>query len=87
MVNVNVGFCAFIITKKETGLEENRKREDVKEREEADENRYFFVDLNNFDEMNKVYEQYFPHKPARSSLDAKRLPMGARMEMDLVALE
>jgi len=37
--------------------------------------------------MNAVYEQYFPHKPARSSLEAKRLPLGVTMEMDLVALE
>jgi 2-iminobutanoate/2-iminopropanoate deaminase len=37
--------------------------------------------------MNEVYASYFPHKPARSSLEAKRLPADASMEMDIIALE
>ncbi|PVH75750.1 YjgF-like protein [Cadophora sp. DSE1049] len=47
----------------------------------------FFADLDGFVEFNKVYAEYFPHKPARSSLEAKRLPAGATVEMELVALE
>ncbi|KAG4418354.1 hypothetical protein IFR04_008496 [Cadophora malorum] len=47
----------------------------------------FFADLDDFAEYNKVYAEYFPHKPARSSLEAKRLPAGVSVEMELVALE
>ncbi|KAH7378098.1 Endoribonuclease L-PSP/chorismate mutase-like protein [Cadophora sp. MPI-SDFR-AT-0126] len=47
----------------------------------------FFTDLNDFVEFNTVYAEYFPHKPARSSLEAKRLPAGVTVEMELVALE
>ncbi len=46
-----------------------------------------FVSFEDFNEMNEVYEEYFLHKPARSSLEAKRLPVRASMEMELVALE
>jgi enamine deaminase RidA (YjgF/YER057c/UK114 family) len=40
--------------------------------------------------MNEFYHKYFLHKPAWSSLEAKRLPAGVAMEMelmDLMALE
>ncbi|KAH7310008.1 Endoribonuclease L-PSP/chorismate mutase-like protein [Rhexocercosporidium sp. MPI-PUGE-AT-0058] len=46
----------------------------------------FFADLDDFGEFNQVYAEYFPHKPARSSLEAKRLPAGVTLEMELVAL-
>jgi 2-iminobutanoate/2-iminopropanoate deaminase len=47
----------------------------------------FFTDMDDLKAMNEVYASYFPHKPARSSLEATRLPAGSSMEMDLVALE
>lgn len=47
----------------------------------------YFANLDDFKEMNEVYEQYFPHKPARSAIEAKRIPAGASMEMDVIALE
>lgn len=47
----------------------------------------FFANLDDFKEVNDVYAQYFPHKPARSGIEAKRLPAGADIEMELVALE
>ncbi|KAH9217512.1 Endoribonuclease L-PSP/chorismate mutase-like protein [Leptodontidium sp. 2 PMI_412] len=46
----------------------------------------FFADLDDFGEFNQVYAEYFPHKPARSSLEARRLPAGMTLEMELVAL-
>lgn len=47
----------------------------------------FFTDFGDFGEFNKVYAEYFPHKPARSSLEASRLPAGVTVEMELVAIE
>jgi len=47
----------------------------------------FFANLDDFAEMNEVYKQYFPQQPARSAIEAKRLPGGVSMEMELIALE
>ncbi|CAI6090799.1 unnamed protein product [Clonostachys chloroleuca] len=47
----------------------------------------FFQNMDDFKEMNEVYATYFPHKPARSSCEAVRLPAGASIEMDIIALE
>ncbi|KAJ4177119.1 hypothetical protein NW767_015228 [Fusarium falciforme] len=47
----------------------------------------FFQNMDDFKEMNDVYAEYFPHKPARSSCEAKRLPAGASIEMDIIALQ
>ncbi|KAM0257141.1 hypothetical protein ACHAPA_011863 [Fusarium lateritium] len=47
----------------------------------------FFQNLDDFKEMNDVYAEYFPHKPARSSCEATRLPAGASIEMDIIALQ
>lgn len=47
----------------------------------------FFKNMDDFGEMNQVYAQYFPHNPARSSCEAVRLPAGASMEMDIIALQ
>ncbi|KAK4943171.1 hypothetical protein LTR10_017195 [Elasticomyces elasticus] len=47
----------------------------------------FLANMDDFAEMNEVYTQYFPQKPARSAIEAKRLPMNLSMEMELIALE
>jgi len=47
----------------------------------------FFTNLNDFAEMNEVYAQYFPQRPARSAIEANRLPAGVSLEMELIALE
>ncbi|KAF4314398.1 Enamine/imine deaminase [Botryosphaeria dothidea] len=47
----------------------------------------FFANLDDFAEMNGVYAEYFPHRPARSAIEAKRLPAGVPMEMDIIAIE
>ncbi|EWY96114.1 TdcF protein [Fusarium oxysporum NRRL 32931] len=47
----------------------------------------YFQNMDDMKEMNEVYAEYFPHKPARSACESLRLPAGASMEMDIIALE
>ncbi|KAK0644875.1 Protein HMF1 [Lasiodiplodia hormozganensis] len=47
----------------------------------------YFANLDDFQEMNEVYAEYFPHKPARSAIEARRLPAGTSMEMDIIAIQ
>ncbi len=43
----------------------------------------FLKDLKDFDEVNKVYESYFPEKPpARSCVEVSRLPKDALVEIE-----
>jgi 2-iminobutanoate/2-iminopropanoate deaminase len=45
------------------------------------------ADMSLFAEMNAVYATFFPHNPpARTTLAAKDLPMGALVEIDAVAV-
>lgn len=47
----------------------------------------FLVDLGEFAAMNQVYERYFQHNfPARSTVQAARLPRDVRVEIDVIAL-
>ena len=47
----------------------------------------FLKDMNDFAAMNEVYGRYFPNDPpARSTIEAARLPKDARVEIDLIAL-
>jgi len=44
-------------------------------------------DMSEWEEMNKVYVTYFPrHFPARSALGASGLAMGARLEIECIAV-
>jgi 2-iminobutanoate/2-iminopropanoate deaminase len=46
----------------------------------------FLLDMNDFAEMNEVYRQFFPaEQPARTTIQAARLPIDARVEIDLIA--
>ncbi|KAG7662368.1 uncharacterized protein J8A68_004139 [[Candida] subhashii] len=49
----------------------------------------FLTDMNaQFGEFNKVYAKYFSeHKPARSCVAVKELPLGVALEMEVVAVE
>ncbi|KAM0343482.1 hypothetical protein ACHAPU_008513 [Fusarium lateritium] len=47
----------------------------------------YFNHLDDMQEMNEVYAQYFPHKPARIASESPKLPAGASMEMDIIALQ
>lgn len=47
----------------------------------------FLLDMNEFAVMNEVYNRYFPSQPpARSTVQAARLPRDVRIEIDLIAL-
>ena len=45
----------------------------------------YLSNIDNFIEMNKVYEKYFSKRPARSTVEVSKLPKGARVEIDLIA--
>ncbi|KAG5757004.1 hypothetical protein H9Q69_010488 [Fusarium xylarioides] len=47
----------------------------------------YFQNMDDMKDMNEVYAEYFPHKPARSACESPRLPAGASMEMDIIALQ
>ena len=44
----------------------------------------FLVSMEDFSAVNAVYEQYFPGKPARTTVEVSRLPRGVRVEIDCV---
>ena len=47
----------------------------------------FLADLGDFEEMNKVYGGFFTEPPpARSTVQASRLPKDVRIEVDIIAL-
>ena len=46
----------------------------------------FLQDLNDFDAVNKTYAEYFQQPyPARSTVEAAKLPKGAKLEIDAIA--
>ena len=46
----------------------------------------FLTDMEMFTEMNTVYAHYFSeHKPARTTVAVKGLPMNARIEIECIA--
>jgi 2-iminobutanoate/2-iminopropanoate deaminase len=47
----------------------------------------YLQDMNDFGAMNAVYSEFFPaHKPARATIQVARLPLDAKVEIELVAL-
>ena len=47
----------------------------------------FLTDLGDFASFNEVYARFFPQQPpARSTVQVSRLPAGARVEVECVAL-
>ncbi len=47
----------------------------------------FLTDMSNFKAMNEVYAEFFPeHPPARSTVAVAGLPLGARVEIECIAL-
>ena len=45
----------------------------------------FLSDIGLFSRFNEVYGQYFPQKPARSCVEAAKLPKDALLEIEAVA--
>src|SRR5262245_64018 len=47
----------------------------------------FLKDLGDFEAVNKVYAEYFTEPyPARSTVEVSKLPKGARLEIDFIAM-
>jgi 2-iminobutanoate/2-iminopropanoate deaminase len=47
----------------------------------------YLTDLGDFEVVNGVYAEYFgPHRPARATVQVSRLPKGAKVELDAIAL-
>ncbi len=45
----------------------------------------YLADMNDFERFNTVYEKYFPqYPPARTTLQAARLPLDVHVEMDAI---
>ena len=48
----------------------------------------FMQDLSEFDGMNRTYAEFFGlHRPARSTIQAARLPASSRVEIECIALK
>ena len=45
------------------------------------------ADIEDFQQFNKIYASYFPHKPARTTFAAKGLARGAKVEIECIAAE
>lgn len=46
----------------------------------------FLKDMNDFQQMNEVYDSYFnEHKPARSTIEVARLPKDVKVEIEIIA--
>ncbi len=46
----------------------------------------FLADMNNFDVYNEVWKEYFPdNRPARSAIQAARMPRGFSIEIEAIA--
>ena len=49
----------------------------------------FLKDLNDFDDLNDTFKEFFgdTNYPARSTIEVAGLPLGARVEIDCIAIE
>jgi len=45
----------------------------------------FLSTMDDFEDFNEVYSEYFVSKPARSCFAVKELPMGVRCEIEVIA--
>jgi 2-iminobutanoate/2-iminopropanoate deaminase len=45
----------------------------------------FLANMDDFNDLNAVYGEYFSHKPARSTVAVKTLPKNALVEIECVA--
>lgn len=46
----------------------------------------YLTNINDFNCVNDIYSKYFKTKPARSCLEVSKLPKGARIEIEVIAL-
>ena len=45
----------------------------------------FVTDFSRLREMNEIYREYFPHRPAKTTVEIARLDKGAQIEVEVVA--
>jgi 2-iminobutanoate/2-iminopropanoate deaminase len=45
----------------------------------------YLKDMGDFARMNEVYGKYFPHRPARATVEVARLPKDVKVEIDCIA--
>lgn len=45
----------------------------------------FITDFSLLAEMNQVFAQYFPHRPAKTTVEISRLDKGALIEIEVIA--
>jgi 2-iminobutanoate/2-iminopropanoate deaminase len=43
------------------------------------------TDFSRLNEMNAVYREYFPHRPAKTTVEISRLDKEARIEIEAIA--
>lgn len=46
----------------------------------------FLTDIDDFKLVNEIYWEYFSHKPARSTIEVSKLPLWAKVEIEVVAM-
>ena len=46
----------------------------------------FLTNMDDFNDMNAIYQTYFQHKPARSTICVKELPKKALVEIECIAI-
>ena len=45
----------------------------------------FLANMDDFTSVNEIYAEYFSHKPARSTVAVKELPLWALVEIEVIA--
>ena len=45
----------------------------------------YVTDFSRLREMNQVYPEYFPHRPAKTTVEIARLDKGAQIEVEVIA--
>jgi len=45
----------------------------------------YITDFSRLREMNQIYPEYFPHRPAKTTVEIARLDKGAQIEVEVVA--
>jgi 2-iminobutanoate/2-iminopropanoate deaminase len=45
----------------------------------------YITDFSRLREMNEVYPKYFPHRPAKTTVEIAKLDKGAQIEVEVVA--
>jgi len=46
----------------------------------------YLTNMGDFAKVNEIYSKYFSHKPARSTIAVKELPLWALVEIEVIAL-